>query len=113
MPQRRLDPAQIHDAAQALLAEGRTPTIIAVRKRLGGGSPTVIAPVLAHWLTERLDWAEPPEDSMRERAELLDEISRQDERIEALLAALGASEQARAEERDGPRTGAGPMVRLG
>lgn len=37
MPQRRLDPTQIRDAAQALLDAGRSPTVIAVRNRLGGG----------------------------------------------------------------------------
>jgi hypothetical protein len=44
---------------------------------------------------------------------LLDAISRQDERIEALLAALRASEQALAEERRGSRMSAGSVTRLG
>ena len=113
MPQLRLDPEQIRDAAQALLDAGRSPTIIAVRHRLGGGSPRTIASVLAHWLAEQQGGAGLWEDSRRERAELLEEIARQDERIEALIAALVASEQAWAEDRQGSRTGAGLGARLG
>ena len=45
--------------------------------------------------------AELPEDSARERAEMLDEIGRQDQRIDALLAALGVVQRALAEERCG------------
>ena len=108
MPKLRLAHDRICDAAQALLDAGRPPTVIAVRNHLGGGSPRIIAPVLAHWLAERQGGAELPEDSARERAEMLDEIGRQDERIDALLAALGAVQQAPAEERCGSRIGAGP-----
>ncbi|WP_408648026.1 DNA-binding protein [Thiocapsa bogorovii] len=53
MPQPRLDPEQIRGATQALLDAGRSPTVIAVRHRLGGGSPRTIASVLAHWLAEQ------------------------------------------------------------
>jgi metal-dependent hydrolase (beta-lactamase superfamily II) len=113
MPQLRLDPEQIRDAAQALLDAGRSPTIIAVRHRLGGGSPRTIASVLAHWHAQQHGGAGLCEDSQRERAEYLDEIARQDERIEVLIAALVASEQARAEERHGARTGAEPLASFG
>jgi hypothetical protein len=99
MPKLRLARDRIRDAAQALLDAGRPPTVIAVRNHLGGGSPQIIAPVLALWLAERQGRAELPEDGARERAEMLDEISRQDERIDALLAALRASQEALAEER--------------
>jgi hypothetical protein len=108
MPQPRPAPEQIRDAAQALVDAGRSPTVIAVRHRLGGGSPRTIESVLAHWLTEQQGGAGLWKESRRERAELLEEIARQDERIEVLLAVLGASEQALAEERDGSRTGPGP-----
>jgi hypothetical protein len=110
MPQLRLAPAQIRAAAQALLEEGQIPTLIGVRRRLGGGSPQSIAPVLAHWLAEQPGRAGQPENAELERAELLDEIGRQDERIEALLAALGASEQALAQERRGSHTRAAPVA---
>lgn len=69
--------------------------------------------MLAHWLTEQAGRAQTPEESVRERAELLDEIGRQDERIEALMAALGASEQALAEERHGSPVSAEPVARHG
>jgi hypothetical protein len=113
MPKLRLVPDQIREAAQALLDAGRSPTVIAVRNHLGGGSPQIIAPVLALWLAERQGTAELPEDSESERAEMLDEIGRQDERIDALLAALGAAQQALAEERCGSRMRAGSVTRLG
>jgi hypothetical protein len=113
MPQPRPAPEQIRDAAQALVDAGRSPTVIAVRNRLGGGSPRTIASVLAHWHAQQHCGAGLCEDSRRERTELLEEIARQDQRIEASIAALMASEQARAEERDGSRTGAGPGARFG
>jgi hypothetical protein len=113
MSKLRLAPDRIRDAAQALLDAGRPPTVIAVRRHLGGGSPQIIAPVLARWLAERQGRAELPEDSASEGAEMLDEIGRRDERIDVLLAALGAAQQALAEERCGSLMGAAPAARLG
>jgi chromosome segregation ATPase len=40
---------QVFEAAEALIAEGVAPTVVAVRTRLGGGSPNNIAPWLAEW----------------------------------------------------------------
>jgi hypothetical protein len=40
---------QIFETAEALVREGRSPTVVAVRTRLGGGSPNTIAPLLAEW----------------------------------------------------------------
>ncbi len=40
---------QIFDTADTLVREGQTPTVVAVRKRLGGGSPNTITPWLAEW----------------------------------------------------------------
>jgi chromosome segregation ATPase len=40
---------QVFEAAEALAAEGATPTVVAVRTRLGGGSPNNITPWLAQW----------------------------------------------------------------
>lgn len=36
-------------AADALVQEGQSPTVVAVRTRLGGGSPNTITPLLAEW----------------------------------------------------------------
>ena len=35
--------------ADALVLEGQNPTVLAVRTRLGGGSPNTITPLLAEW----------------------------------------------------------------
>ncbi len=40
---------QVFEAADALALEGQTPTVVAVRNRLGGGSPNTITPLLAEW----------------------------------------------------------------
>jgi hypothetical protein len=40
---------QIFETAEALVNEGQSPTVVAVRTRLGGGSPNTIAPWLAEW----------------------------------------------------------------
>lgn len=109
MPQPRLDPEQIRGATQALLDAGRSPTVIAVRHRLGGGSPRTIASVLAHWLAEQQGRAELSENSASESAELLGEIARQNERIEVLLAALGARERDLAEKRHGSSMSGGTL----
>ena len=41
--------AQVHEAAQALLEAGTTPTVSAVRERIGSGSYTTINAHLAEW----------------------------------------------------------------
>jgi transketolase len=40
---------QVFETAEALLREGQNPTVVAVRTRLGGGSPNTITPLLAEW----------------------------------------------------------------
>jgi hypothetical protein len=40
---------QVFETADALALEGQSPTVVAVRTRLGGGSPNTIAPLLAEW----------------------------------------------------------------
>jgi DNA repair exonuclease SbcCD ATPase subunit len=40
---------QIFETAEALVRAGQSPTVVAVRTRLGGGSPNTIAPLLAEW----------------------------------------------------------------
>ncbi len=40
---------QVFEAADALIQEGSAPTVLAVRSRLGGGSPNTITPLLAEW----------------------------------------------------------------
>jgi len=40
---------QVFETADALVREGRNPTVVAVRTRLGGGSPNTITPLLAEW----------------------------------------------------------------
>jgi hypothetical protein len=40
---------QIFETAEALAREGQSPTVVAVRTRLGGGSPNTIAPLLSEW----------------------------------------------------------------
>jgi len=40
---------QVFQTADALVREGQNPTVVAVRTRLGGGSPNTIAPFLAEW----------------------------------------------------------------
>jgi hypothetical protein len=40
---------QVFEAAEALVREGQSPTVVAVRTRLGGGSPNTITPLLAEW----------------------------------------------------------------
>ncbi|MEA1053109.1 DNA-binding protein [Lamprobacter modestohalophilus] len=49
MPRPGVTRDQVHQAADALAAEGANPTVVAVRKRLGGGSPNRITPWLAEW----------------------------------------------------------------
>jgi len=39
----------IFEVADAIAHEGRTPTVLMVRERLGGGSPNTISPHLATW----------------------------------------------------------------
>ncbi|MCB1882126.1 MAG: DNA-binding protein, partial [Gammaproteobacteria bacterium] len=39
----------IFEAADAIAREGRTPTVLAIRERLGGGSPNTISPHLVAW----------------------------------------------------------------
>ena len=39
----------IFEAADAIAREGRTPTVLMIRERLGGGSPNTISPHLAAW----------------------------------------------------------------
>ena len=41
--------ARVDAAAFALMREGRNPTVNAVRDRMGGGSPNVVAPALQRW----------------------------------------------------------------
>ena len=40
---------QVFETADALVREGRNPTVVAVRTRLGGGSPNTITPLLGEW----------------------------------------------------------------
>ena len=40
---------QVFESAEALVREGQNPTVVAVRTRLGGGSPNTITPFLAEW----------------------------------------------------------------
>ncbi|WP_200335987.1 DNA-binding protein [Thiocystis violacea] len=40
---------QVFETADALVREGQNPTVVAVRSRLGGGSPNTITPLLAEW----------------------------------------------------------------
>ncbi len=42
---------QVFDAADALAREGQSPTVVAVRSRLGGGSPNNITKWLSEWKT--------------------------------------------------------------
>jgi chromosome segregation ATPase len=44
---------QVFETAEVLAAAGVTPTVVAVRTRLGGGSPNNIAPWLAEWKAQR------------------------------------------------------------
>lgn len=65
---------QVFEAADALVLEGQAPTVVAVRTKLGGGSPNTIAPLLAEWKeaheTKRADTLpplpEPVEGAMRQ-----------------------------------------------
>lgn len=49
MPRTGVTREQVHQAAAAIATEGANPTVHAVRKRLGGGSPNRITPWLAEW----------------------------------------------------------------
>jgi len=40
---------QVFETANALVREGQNPTVVAVRTRLGSGSPNTITPLLAEW----------------------------------------------------------------
>lgn len=42
---------QVFETADALVREGQNPTVVAVRTRLGGGSPNTITPLLGEWKT--------------------------------------------------------------
>jgi chromosome segregation ATPase len=65
---------QVYGAADALVLEGQAPTVVAVRTKLGGGSPNTITPYLAEWKeaheTKRADTLpplpEPVEGAMRQ-----------------------------------------------
>jgi len=65
---------QVYGAADALVLEGQAPTVVAVRTKLGGGSPNTIAPLLAEWKeaheTKRAETLpplpEPAEGAMRQ-----------------------------------------------
>lgn len=41
--------ARVEAAAFALLRDGKNPTVAAVRERMGGASPNVVAPALKRW----------------------------------------------------------------
>lgn len=49
MPRPGVTQEQVIQAVEAIAAEGGNPTVLAVRKRLGGGSPNRITPWLAEW----------------------------------------------------------------
>ena len=49
MPRPGVTREQVFETADALVLEGQNPTILAVRTRLGGGSPNTITPLLAEW----------------------------------------------------------------
>lgn len=49
MPRTGVTREQVHQAAADIATEGANPTVHAVRKRLGGGSPNRITPWLAEW----------------------------------------------------------------
>jgi hypothetical protein len=68
--------------------------------------------VLDHGLAEQQAGAQRHKNITHERTELLDEINRQDERMEALVAAHGPSERALAEGRHGSCARAAPIARL-
>ena len=53
MPRPGVTREQVHAAAEALVAEGQSATVVAVRQRLGGGSPNTITPLLAEWRAGR------------------------------------------------------------
>jgi chromosome segregation ATPase len=49
MPRPGVTREQVFEAADTLLREGQTPTVVGVRSRLGTGSPNTITPLLAQW----------------------------------------------------------------
>ncbi len=49
MPRSGVTREQVFETAEALVLEGQNPTVMAVRTRLGGGSPNTITPLLAEW----------------------------------------------------------------
>jgi chromosome segregation ATPase len=49
MPRPGVTREQVFEAADALLREGQTPTVVGVLTRLGTGSPNTITPLLAQW----------------------------------------------------------------
>lgn len=49
MPRPGVTREQVFEAADALVREGQSPTVVAVRGRLGGGSPNTITPLLGEW----------------------------------------------------------------
>ena len=46
---------QVHEAADALLSEGMSPTVVSIRTRLGGGSPNNISKWLNQWREARTE----------------------------------------------------------
>ena len=60
MVQARISADEVAAAADALMAEGQSATIRAVRDRLGGGSPNTIQRHLAAWRSMRQTLATPP-----------------------------------------------------
>jgi chromosome segregation ATPase len=74
MPRPGVTREQVFEAADALVREGQTPTVVGVRTRLGTGSPNTITPMLAQWKaqneTRRVEalppLPEPVEGAMRQ-----------------------------------------------
>ena len=74
MPRPGITREQVFEAADALLREGQTPTVVGVRTKLGTGSPNTITPMLAQWKaqneTRRVEalppLPEPVEGAMRQ-----------------------------------------------
>ena len=88
---------RVDAAAFALMREGRNPTVAAVRERMGGGSPNVVAPALQRW---RLAFAGRLSDNASSAAEVLPPGVQ--ELVEALWSrALFEAHKVAAESRDG------------
>lgn len=69
----KIRPEQVWAAAQALVDEGRKPTLEAIRRRLGGGSYTTLSRHLADWREKQRPAPElpPPPESVVEVARRL------------------------------------------